>query len=81
MIFAAITGTPCIAVDNISQKVSGVYQWIKYLDYVRCVKVEEIDEKLVNELLQMRDMRYSNKELQRFYDEIKEIIQRIIYTA
>ena len=27
MIFAAITGTPCIALDNISHKISGVYEW------------------------------------------------------
>jgi len=35
MIFAAITGTPCIAVDNVSKKVSGVYEWIKDLQYIR----------------------------------------------
>lgn len=37
MIFAAITGTPCIALDNISKKVSGVYKWIENLDYIKCV--------------------------------------------
>ncbi|MCI8777973.1 MAG: hypothetical protein HFI87_02350 [Bacilli bacterium] len=35
MIFCAITGTPCIAFDNSSKKVSGVYQWIKSLDYIK----------------------------------------------
>ena len=29
MIFALVTGTPCIALDNKSKKVSGVYKWIK----------------------------------------------------
>lgn len=29
MIFSAITDTPCIAIDNSSKKVSGVYEWIK----------------------------------------------------
>ncbi len=37
MIFAAITKTPCIAFDNVSKKVSGVYKWIEGLDYVKCV--------------------------------------------
>lgn len=34
MIYAAYTGTPCVAFDNISRKVSGVYEWIKDLNYV-----------------------------------------------
>ena len=34
MIFAAITHTPCIAVDNVSKKVGGVYEWIKDLPYI-----------------------------------------------
>lgn len=37
MIVAALTGTPCIAFDNISGKVSGVYQWIKDLEYIKCI--------------------------------------------
>lgn len=35
MIFSAITGTTCIALDNLSKKVSGGYEWIKELDYIR----------------------------------------------
>lgn len=34
MIYATYTGTPCIAFDNVSKKVSGVHEWIKSLDYV-----------------------------------------------
>ncbi|WP_022772816.1 polysaccharide pyruvyl transferase family protein [Butyrivibrio sp. AE2015] len=34
MLFAAITGTPCIAFDNETGKVGGVYEWIKDLNYV-----------------------------------------------
>lgn len=34
MISCAITGTPCVALDNISGKVRGVYQWIKALPYI-----------------------------------------------
>ena len=35
MIFATLTGTPCIAFDSISGKVKGVYEWIKDLEYVK----------------------------------------------
>lgn len=34
MIFAIITCTPCIALDNTSGKVRGVYNWVKDLDYI-----------------------------------------------
>lgn len=35
MLFAAITGTPCIAFDNLTGKVKGVYEWIKDLGYLK----------------------------------------------
>lgn len=35
MIMAAITDTPCIAFDNSTHKVKGVYEWIKELDYIK----------------------------------------------
>ncbi len=37
MIFAAITKTPCIAFDNSSKKVSGVYEWIKDNKTILCL--------------------------------------------
>ena len=37
MIFALITHTPCICLDNVSKKVSGTYEWIKEAPYIRMV--------------------------------------------
>lgn len=34
MYFSAITGTPCLAFDNISGKVAGGYNWIRKLGYI-----------------------------------------------
>lgn len=43
MIFAAITDTPCLALDNVSRKVSGVYELILGLDYIKiCANVDEV---------------------------------------
>lgn len=43
MLFAASTGTPCVALDNVSGKVSGVHHWIESLDYVKVARnVEEL---------------------------------------
>lgn len=39
MIFCAICGTPCVALDNLSKKVSGVYeQWLSSLPYIQFVE-------------------------------------------
>ncbi len=35
MLFCAVTGTPCIALDNVSRKVSGGYEWIRHLPCIR----------------------------------------------
>ena len=38
MIFCALTGTPCIALDNLSRKVSGQYAWISGLPYIVLIR-------------------------------------------
>jgi pyruvyl transferase EpsI len=50
MIFAAITGTPCIAFGNTSGKVQGVYEWIKHLDYVKYVEKTELLEAVLGSI-------------------------------
>ena len=43
MIFAAINGTPCLALDNISKKVSGVYELISQLGFIKiCSSVNDV---------------------------------------
>lgn len=41
MIFAALVNTPCIAFNNVSKKVEGVYYWLKKLSTVQIVKDEQ----------------------------------------
>lgn len=35
MIFCALTATPCIALNNSSNKVFGAYHWLEHLDYIK----------------------------------------------
>jgi len=37
MIFCFLTHTPCIAIDNISHKITGVYDWIKDCEFIKCI--------------------------------------------
>lgn len=80
MVFSALAGTPCIAIDNVSKKVSGVYNWISYLDYIKVVESEDlINEDLINEDL-IRQMissgkgKYTNEALREYYHEMVECI-------
>jgi exopolysaccharide biosynthesis predicted pyruvyltransferase EpsI len=48
MIFAVITETPCIALDNKSGKVSGSYEFIKDLGYVRfCRETKDVISSII----------------------------------
>lgn len=48
MIFAAITGTPCIAINNSNGKVEGVYEWIKDLPYILfCNDFNKIEDYII----------------------------------
>lgn len=75
MILSAINKTPCIATDNISKKISGVYDWIRYLDYIKVMNFEDIDIKTAEELIQTKP-KYDNRrimdEFEKMADEIKE---------
>ena len=51
MILAAITGTPCLAMDNVSHKVSGGYEWLKSLGYISFLPEGEEPEEKLRELL------------------------------
>lgn len=54
MIFAAITGTPCIVLGNNHHKVSGTYDWLRELEYISFVSDCEIAKKKVSELYHMK---------------------------
>lgn len=73
MIFAAICGTPCIAIDNLSQKVSSVYEWIRELQYVKfCMNLDDMDS-IINKLFNCPG-KFVLPNRERFEAEIKSIL-------
>ena len=45
MIFCALEGIPCIAMDNSYQKVLGAYKWLETLDYIHYItNVKELSK-------------------------------------
>lgn len=76
MIFSAITGTPCIVLNCKSHKITGSYEWIKYLDYIVLWEKGDSIAQLFNRIPKQR-FHYNNKDLQPYYTELKEYIHNI----
>lgn len=78
MIFAAITETPCIVFDNVSCKISGTYEWIKYLDYIKYVyDAGNIDyvQSLIEDMLNLEGCKFDNEPLCVHFNKISEVIK------
>lgn len=50
MIFALITGTACIAIDNLSGKISSVYRWIQDIPFVYLIRNKDDINEVVDKL-------------------------------
>lgn len=73
MIFAAITGTPCIAFDNYNHKIKFTYKWLEKFEYIRYI--EDYNdlfsiENTIQELKQIKNRRYDNKFAIDIFDEV-----------
>lgn len=70
MIFSAISGTPCIVLENYNHKIKGTYDLIKYLNYIRILEdINEFDT-IFYQLIEMKSCRYYNENLLIFYGEL-----------
>lgn len=81
MLFCAITGTPCLAVDNVSHKVKNGYKWIQYLPYIiYCDNESEIITS-IDELVRISTQAYiySKKPIEAFYDSVQEAVKNEFY--
>ena len=51
MIFAILARTPCVVFQNSNLKITGVYEWVKNLPYVKLVRTIDEFETVVEEVL------------------------------
>ncbi len=73
MIFAAITGTPCIAIGNYNYKVKGVYEWIKELGYVKFIENIDLLEENIKQVLKTKN-ETALDDVRKEYDALKDLI-------
>lgn len=74
MFFCAITGTNCIALDNVSHKVKGGYEWISQLQNIFFIENGEISESLILGILEKNE-KNAGVCLQEKFDELQRIIE------
>ena len=76
MVFAAITGTPCIAFSNYNYKVLGTYEWIKHLEYIKYAETTREAIEYIPMLLEMKNCKYDNTHLRPYFDKLVEVIKQ-----
>lgn len=75
MVFATVTGTPCIVFSNYNQKVSGTYHWIKNLEYIKFVDTFDQARNAFEELKKLPNYKtYSPDTLKAKYQPLIEAI-------
>ena len=75
MVFAAITGTPCIAFSNYNHKVKGTYEWISYLPYIKYA--ESVTEAIgwIPTLMGMKECHYDNTPLLPYFSKLVQVVR------
>lgn len=74
MIFSLITGTPCIALNNLSGKVKGVYEWLTSINGIVFLEnVTDLSEKIKS--LKIDKVNYDPRIFQKEYQKILDILK------
>ena len=74
MIFSAVTGTPCIALNNANGKVGFEYEWLKSLPYIRFVeRIDDIRSVLPN-LLAIQNTRFPSEEFRPLFQPLLQLL-------
>lgn len=74
MIFCAITGTPCIAFDNVSHKVRGGYEWLKHLSYINFLEPESLSKELISDIIE-HTYEEKNVDLVSEYEKLQRLVE------
>ena len=79
MMMCMVTGTPCIAFDNLSGKVSGTYELIGPIPHIRILKEKENLQKEINDLLCREiEIKRNDEEVRNYYRDLTKMISDAI---
>lgn len=78
MLLCAVTGTPCVALDNSNNKVSGCYEWIKDLDYIQFVRNPREIATAIQKVCKSEIRQYPEKAIQQKFDDLTILLKELI---
>lgn len=78
MFFSVITGTPCVALDNVSHKVSQGYEWIEGSSNVLLARTPDEIPLLARKVLDVGPCKYSRAPLDSVYGQMREAVRRAV---
>jgi pyruvyl transferase EpsI len=78
LIFAVMTSTPCVALNNFSHKLRASFGWVEYLPYVRFADSVDQVEGLAEEALAAVPGKYDITPLLPYFDELEYLIREKI---
>ena len=72
MIFAAVTGTPCIVVKSKSHKLKGCYKWIENLEYIKLA--DNLDDVVsqMDKIQLDKKYTYNNSSIKKHFEVLKQ---------
>lgn len=79
MVFCAITKTPCIVTKSLDHKVTGTYEWIKDLNYIKLIddldfnKIEPLIEELSN-INKLNNINFKEKYFNNLTNTLKDLL-------
>ncbi len=76
MIFAAVSGTPCVVLGNYNHKIKSSYSWLSHLSYI---KFEDDISKIADDIKSVSSKHgysYDGTFADKYYDEIRRYIYR-----
>jgi pyruvyl transferase EpsI len=75
LIFASISGTPCVALNNCDHKLRASFEWVRHLPYVKFANSLDNVEVLVKEVLAVGPGKYDMATLQPHFDELEAVLK------
>lgn len=80
MLFAAVSGTPCVVLNNSNGKVKGVYNWIREVPYIRFIEDVNDFEVALEDVLMYENNEYPIELMKKKYIDMKEKLASIFST-
>ncbi len=76
MVFAALCNKPCIVLRNNNHKITGTYEWIKELPFIKMADDISQVEQYLDELIRIKDCRYDYSAYSNEYVKLKDAVMK-----